>query len=133
MFSGNRTIKIAIVAIVATISSLLAYFLFITPTDGSIVILENPSGTECSMEFKKWNGQHKCELMLADGDEIQVEISRESGVINMTISGKNGNEPYTGNDLHSGLFTVTISETDQYMIRLSGNSATGKVIVKNRK
>ena len=47
------------------------------------------------------------------------------------VSGKNGSEPYTGNDLESGVFTVTVSETDKYDIRITGKDATGKVTVKN--
>jgi len=31
------------------------------------------------------------------------------------VSGKNGSEPYTGNNLRSGLFTVTVSETDYFL------------------
>jgi hypothetical protein len=47
------------------------------------------------------------------------------------VKGKNGSEPYTGNNLKPGLFTVTVSETDRYEIRITGKGATGKVFVKN--
>ena len=46
---------------------------------------------------------------------LQIEVSREDGEIALMISGRNGSEPYTGNNLKSGLFTVTVSETDKYV------------------
>ncbi|HPD00954.1 MAG TPA: hypothetical protein PLA01_06345 [Acetivibrio sp.] len=98
---------------------------------GSIVILENPNGTGVTMDFKEWNSKSKCELSLNKGDVLQIEVDREYGEIALTVSGKNGSEPYTGNNLKSGLFTVTVSETDKYDIRITGKDATGKVTVKN--
>jgi len=104
-----------------------------TASKGSIVILENPNGKGFTMDFKEWGSKNKCELSLDKGDVLQFEVVREDGEIALTVSGKNGSEPYTGNDLRSGVFTVTVSETDQYVIRITGKGATGKVIVKNLK
>lgn len=98
---------------------------------GSIVILENPSGAGFTMDFNKWSSKNKCELSLNKGDELQVEVNCKDGEITLTISGKNGSEPYTGNNLKSALFTVTVSETDEYVVRITGKNATGKVKVKN--
>jgi hypothetical protein len=78
------------------------------------------------VEFK-----NKCELSLNKGDVLQIEVVHEDGKIALTVSGKNGSEPYTGNNLKSGVFTVTVSETDKYDIRITGKNATGKVMVKN--
>lgn len=102
-----------------------------TATKGSIVILENPNGTGFTMDFKEWSTKNKCELSLNRGDVLQIEVVRESGEITLTISGKNGSEPYTGNDLESGIFTVAVSETDEYVIRITSKDATGKITVKN--
>jgi len=33
--------------------------------------------------------------------------------------------------LEPGLFTVTVSETDEYVFGITGKAATGKVIIKN--
>lgn len=113
-----------VIAIIIAISSC-------TATKGSIVILENPNGTGFTMDFKEWSAKNKCELSLNRDDVLQIEVARESGEITLTVSGKNGSEPYTGNDLESGIFTVAVSETDEYMIRITGKDATGKVTVKN--
>lgn len=98
--------------------------------DGSIVILEDPDESSFTMDFTKYNGKSKCELSLDDGDVLQVEVTRDSGEIAFSISGKNGSEPYTGNDLESITFTTAVSETDEYVFRINGKDATGKILVK---
>jgi hypothetical protein len=97
---------------------------------GSIVILENPDGTGFTMDFKQWSSKNKCELSLKEGDVLQIEVEHEDGEIDLMIIGKKGNEPYEGNNLKSTTFTVTVSETDKYDIRITGKKATGKVTVK---
>lgn len=98
---------------------------------GSIVILENLNGTEFTMDLKEWSANNKCEMSLNKGDVLLVEVACETGEIALLISGKNGSEPYMGNNLKSIVFTVTVSETDRYEVRITGKNATGKVTVKN--
>ena len=100
-------------------------------TKGSIVILENPNGMGFTMDFKEWSSENKCELSLNKGDVLQIEVVRENGEIALMVSGKNGSEPYAGNNLKSIVFTVTVPETDKYDVRITGKNATGKVTVKN--
>ena len=64
-----------------------------TPT-GSIVILENPNGTGFTMNLTKFHGTNKCQLSLAAGDVLQVEVSRSGGEMGLVISGMRGSEPY---------------------------------------
>jgi len=113
-----------VIAIVSTISAC-------TATKGSIVILENVNGAAFTMDFKEWSTTDKCELSLNSGDVLQIGVVREDGVIGLEVNGKKGSEPYTGNRLESGVFTVTVSETDEYLIRITGKDATGTVTVKN--
>ncbi|HRC80422.1 MAG TPA: hypothetical protein PLF27_03450 [Sedimentibacter sp.] len=101
-----------------------------TATKGSIVILENPNGSGFTMDFKDWSSQNKCELSLVKGDEIQVEVACKYGEIVLLINGKKGSEPYMGNGLKSCRFTVTVSETDEYVIQVTGKNASGKITVK---
>ena len=98
---------------------------------GCIVILEKPNGTGFTMDFKEWSSKNKCELSLNKGDVLQIEVVHEGGRIALTVSGEKGSEPYTGNSLKTGVFTVTVPETDKYEIRITGKDATGKVMVKN--
>ncbi len=113
-----------VIAIVIAITSC-------TATKGSIVILENKNGKEFTMDLKEWRGENKGQLFLNRDDVLQIGVTRESGVINLTVSGKKGSEPYTGNDLQSGIFTVTMSETDEYVIKITGDSANGSLAIKN--
>lgn len=102
-----------------------------TAAKGSIVISENPDGTAFTMDFKEWSSQNKCELSLNAGDVVQIEVVREGGEIAFAVSGKNSSEPYAGNNLQSGVFTVTVSETDEFIFRITGKEATRKITVKN--
>ncbi|NLK96534.1 MAG: hypothetical protein GX272_00425 [Epulopiscium sp.] len=99
-------------------------------TEGSDVIPGDQNETGFTMGFKEWSSEYKCELSLNKGDVLQIEVACEDGDIALTISGKNGSEPYTGNNLESFVFTVTVSETDIYDVCIAGNNATGKVSIK---
>jgi len=112
-----------VIAIIVAISAC-------TATKGSIVILEKPNGQGFTMDFQDWSAQDKCELSLNKGDVLQFEIEGEDGEIALVVSGKNGSKPYTGSKLESALFTVTVSETDEYVIGVTGKGATGKIAVK---
>lgn len=125
-----RKMKLVIFAGVLLITAMLVLS-SCAATKGSIVILENPNGTGFTMDFKEWSAKNKCELSLNRDDVLQIEVARESGEIALMVSGKNGGEPYTGNDLESGIFTVAVSETDEYVIRIAGEDATGKITVKD--
>lgn len=100
------------------------------PTKGSIMIFEKPNGNGFIMDFKEWSANNKCQLSLNGGDVLQIEVNREEGEIALAVSGKKGSGPYTGNHLQSGVFTVTVSETDEYFIRITGKDTTGQVTVK---
>ncbi len=100
---------------------------------GIIIINENPNGTGFTIDLKEWSSKSKCQMSLNKGDELQIEVIREKGEIALQIKGNKGSEPYTGNNLKSGIFTVTVSETDNYDIHITGNDATAKIIIKNPK
>ncbi len=104
-----------------------------TALRGRIVILENPNGTGFTMDFTKWTSKNKCRLYVSKNDVLQIEVVREDkdGEIALEVSGKNGAKPYSGKDLKPGVFTVTVSETDDYVFRITGKNATGKITVKN--
>ncbi|NLG88677.1 MAG: hypothetical protein GX494_05590 [Clostridiaceae bacterium] len=122
----NTQLIILLFLVIAIIVAIPACFM----PKGRIVILENPNGTGFTMDFREWSSKNKCELSLNKGDVLQFEVFREDGEIALRVSGKKGSEPYTGNNLKSGLFTVTVSETDNYVIRITGKDATGKVMAK---
>jgi len=121
---------------IAIFAGVLTFLFLITlsacsAAEGSIVILENGSGTGFTMDLKEFDSKNKCELSLAEGDVVQVEVEHEDGKIVLTVTGKNGSEPYTGNVLEPVKFTITASETDDYVFSVTGEKATGKITVIN--
>ncbi len=139
MFFGKQHARIRmrcnmhpIVFLPLFIAILIAIQAYSAPKD-SIIILENPNGTGFTMDFKEWSSKNKCELYLKKGDTLQIVAVSESGEYTLLILGENGSEPYAGNINRSMVFTVTVSETDKYEIRITGKNATGKVTVSNLK
>lgn len=98
---------------------------------GGILIFEDFRGKGCTMEFEDWETSNKCELSLSGNDVLQVELTLESGALALSVSGKKGSEPYAGKNLQPGVFTVTVSETDEYIIAVTGERASGRLAVKN--
>ncbi|HHW32163.1 MAG TPA: hypothetical protein GXX20_10920 [Clostridiaceae bacterium] len=123
----NINLIVSLTLVIAIAISISACY----STKGAIVILENLDGKGFTMDFREWSSRNKCELSLIKGDELQVEVLCDEGEIALAINGKNGSEPYTGNNLKSMVFTVAVSETDEYEIQISGKNATGKVKVRN--
>lgn len=113
-----------LIAVIIVISSC-------TASKGNILILEDGHGTGFTMDFNKYSLENKCKLLLDKGDVLQIEVEKEDGAVSFTVRGKNGSEPYEGNELQTGMFTVTVTETDEYEFRIKGKAATGKITVKN--
>jgi len=111
--------------------SIIITFSACNAAKGSIVILEDGHGTGFTMDMKEFNSENKCELSLSRGDEVQVEFEHEDGRIIFSVNGKNGSEPYSGNCEESVKFTITVSESDDYVFKVKGEGATGKITVKN--
>lgn len=100
---------------------------------GTILIIEDSSGLGFSVQMSKCNSENKYQLYLSEGDIIKVDVKHTEGIMALTVYGESGSEPYTGNDLRTGVFTFRVSETDNYLFRFKGSSATGTVIIKNLK
>ncbi|MHC1696409.1 MAG: hypothetical protein AB9835_14320 [Eubacteriales bacterium] len=69
-------------------------------------------------------------MSLNKGDEIQVEVVRESGDVSLSIRERDGGEVYSGNGLESGTFTVSVSGTGEYIVQINGHKATGRILLK---
>ena len=95
MFLGKLNVGMVLLAAILLFSAC-------TPT-GSIVILENPNGTGFTMNLTKFHGTNKCQLSLAAGDVLQVEVSRSGGEMGLgdqryarqrTVRGKQSARPH---------------------------------------
>lgn len=126
---GRRVKNISLFTLFLVLAMVLTLSVSCT-VQGSIMILENPNGTGFEIDLKNWSEKDQCKLFLNRGDVLQIEVVRERGEIALVVSGNKGSEPYAGNRVESGVFTVTVSETDEYMIGIIGQNATGKLKVK---
>lgn len=97
---------------------------------GSMTLFKAPDETAFTMTFEAWSATQAYEWSQDKGDTLQIEIAREKGAIGLTISGKNGSKPYAGRDLQTGLFTVSVYETDTYVLTFTAEQATGKAQIK---
>lgn len=96
---------------------------------GTIYIVHN-NDTSFTVEMKEYNSTETCKLSLNEDDIIQVQVEHEEGIIYLTVRGSNGSEPYTGNDLATGIFTFRVTETSEHTFSFRGNFATGKILIK---
>ena len=79
------------------------------------------------MEYDSLNNQESAELMLSEGDQIQVSISHSAGYVDVMV-GQDGEEPiYNGTGQENADFILTISKTGSYQITVTGHQAEGKV------
>lgn len=102
-------------------------------TKESSLICEELNGIGFKMIFNEWSAQNKCELSLKENDTVEVKMISENGKISLVIVGKNGSKVYSGNALKTSIFTVTVSESDTYIIHLSGKKATGSLAIQKVK
>lgn len=123
--------KLKTMVLSALTAAVILMFSACTATTGSIIILEGMFGAQFDISFMQWSDEDKCEMSLEKGDKLQIEITRESGELDLSIIGKNGSEAYTGSNPDLNTFTVTVSETDEYVILLKGKNATGNIKIKN--
>jgi hypothetical protein len=100
---------------------------------GTIVIKENEAKGEIVITLNSYNDKNDCKITLNGGDSILIDVENEKGKISLNIIGKKGSNPYTGSDVKSSRFTVTVSESDVYKIIVKGQKATGTVKIKKLK
>lgn len=124
----NYNACIFLVVIIAVIIALTGC----SATKGSIVIRDNTSETSCSMDFKDWSSNNKWEIYLSQGEQLKIEVDHAFGEIDLAIYGKNGSLVYMGSDLKSCMFTVTASDSDDYVIEICGIDATGSLSVNKK-
>ena len=83
---------------------------------GSVVIMEKPGNTQFDVSFDTWSDSSKCEMSLNKGDEVRVEVALESGELDLSMRGKKGSEPYTGNDIKEIAFKTYTSVSSAFTV-----------------
>lgn len=100
----------------------------VTNTNGSAVQEEHVGWKREYAE--PYTGTESTVFTLKAGDEIAVTIDRVDGRFDITIGQAGQKLIYTGNDVISGSFTVTVPEDGKYEISVSGKNAKGSVSFK---
>lgn len=86
---------------------------------------EHNTGSEFSMEYGKFDGYKNKTVNVDKETEFSVQISSESGQIDMKIEDKSGNVFYQGNDIPTSNFTVTVKEQGEYILTVHGHGHSG--------
>ena len=101
-------------------------------TCGSFTILngsELNTSTKMSMSYEKFNGfkQRNIEVREDETLVISVNIVTEAGSIDAYVAKDNDttNSTYTGKDIPTSSFTVTITKPGKYTIRVDAQNHTG--------
>jgi hypothetical protein len=128
--SKMKKLRLFICCLLAALVITTATSCVVLKATGTIVILEEPGGKMFTIDFNEWTSSDECKMSLKEGDVLQFDVTQEEGEIALNLSGKNGSEPFTGNGLNLGAFTVTVQETDDYTLKITGKKATGKIILK---
>ena len=91
--------------------------------DGSRIFSE----TVFRMEYSILDREESAEMMLTEGDQIQVHISHTAGDVDVIV-GENGEEPiYKGTEQENADFILTVPKTGCYHISVTGHRAKGEI------
>ena len=79
------------------------------------------------MEYSILDREESAEMMLTEGDQIQVHISHTAGNVDVIV-GENGEEPiYKGTEQENADFILTVPKTGCYHISVTGHRAKGEI------
>ena len=122
--------KIISIGIITFIMMLLAGC-----TKSSYVIIsgeDHDTSTQMSMTYKQFSGYKETRIKVKDGEEVKVSVKivTEGGTLDAYIA-KDNNEStavYTGNDITTSNFTVTLKDAGTYTIRVDGDKHSGSYL-----
>ena len=79
------------------------------------------------MEYTILDREESADLMLSEGDQIQVIISHTAGNVDLTVE-QDGEDPiYKGTGQENAEFILTIPQTGFYQISVTRHQANGQV------
>lgn len=80
------------------------------------------------IDFEMLNATYTHELVMKEGESIEVSIEKESGEISVLIQQDSHDPVYKGDDVQDGDFNVVISEAGAYTLSVTGEKAKGHVV-----
>lgn len=79
------------------------------------------------MEYRILDREETAELMLSEGDQIQVSLSHTSGNVDLTVRQDQEEPVYKGTGQVNAEFILTIPKAGACQISVTGHKARGKV------
>ena len=83
--------------------------------------------TQFLLEYNVLNSTQTHEMALEQGERLHVQIEKESGRLDITVSDLDGKEIYKGNDADTSEFYLEIQQTGEYSFAVTGAEAKGSV------
>jgi hypothetical protein len=80
-----------------------------------------------ALNFSMLNTNKSHEINLKEDATINVDISKESGRLDILVTDAAGETVYKGDDASSGSFSFEIPKTDTYKFTVTGKKAKGSV------
>lgn len=80
------------------------------------------------IDFDILNTTYTHELVMEEGESIEISIEKESGSISLLVQKESEDSVYQGDDVDTGEFEVIISEAGTYTLSVTGKKAKGHVV-----
>ncbi|GEM_PF-974459 len=127
----NKRIHYIIMTAIAALSAVLVA----CGTNENATFNGSKTGDEnhFDIDFEILNSAYEHELVMEEGESIEVSIHKESGEISVLIQQESHDPVYKGDDVQDGEFEVIISEAGTYTVSVTGKKAKGRVIFTRQK
>jgi len=84
------------------------------------------------LDIKQMSGTDTHTLKLDAGDVLDIRFETEYGKLHMEIKSSDGSLIYTGNGEEATDFTVNISDSGEYSVRVEAKDARGKIYIQRK-
>lgn len=88
---------------------------------------ETADETHFALDFSELDGTKWHEMTLGEGAIVDVVIEKESGSLDILVSGEKGEVVYQGSDVDSMVFSLIIRKAYTYKFVVMGENAAGAV------
>jgi len=83
------------------------------------------------LDIEQMTGTDTHTLTLKAGDVLKIRFETEQGELHLEIKAPDGTAVYTGNGKEATDFTVNISESGEYSVRVEAQGAKGKIHIRS--
>jgi hypothetical protein len=93
----------------------------------TVLSIENNTPTSAEMSYKDFNGTINRDIVVSSGEtcEVSFQITTESGNLNLSLTGQDGNEQYKGSNVTTSNFSVTLTAPQTYTLTIKGDHHSG--------